>query len=202
MNVFRHKRGLAVSDLCNKCDNEPQSMLHCLQDCSIARDVWNYLDPSIVEHANASDFRSWITSVVNGKEEVVTARIWWIWWNSCNHFFNLNEPWLRRKISCLARALMNELKRVKNVLKVNCDASVLSDSLVVGFRCVIRDHYNTWMLDCSRCLSFDSVFRNELLTARNGLIIVWKVNCDSLICETDSMKVYLLLTILSTMFRR
>ncbi|KAL4317614.1 hypothetical protein AHAS_Ahas15G0402700 [Arachis hypogaea] len=82
-NVFCHKRDLAVSDLCNKCGNEPESVLHCLRDCSTVRDVWNSLDPSIVEHANISDFRSWITSVINGKEEVVAAGIWWIWRNRC-----------------------------------------------------------------------------------------------------------------------
>ncbi|KAL4315268.1 hypothetical protein AHAS_Ahas15G0168100 [Arachis hypogaea] len=74
-NVFRHKRGLAVSDLCNKYSHESESVLHCLWDCCTARHIWNSLDPSIVEHVNASDFLSWITSIINGKEEVVAAEI-------------------------------------------------------------------------------------------------------------------------------
>ncbi|XLR25192.1 hypothetical protein HN51_071701 [Arachis hypogaea] len=116
-NVFCHKRDLAVSDLCNKCGNEPESVLHCLRDCSTVRDVWNSLDPSIVEHANISDFRSWITSVIN----VIS----------------------------------------QNILKVNYDAGIFSDSLVVGFECVIRDHYGTWVLGSSGRMSFDLVFRQS-----------------------------------------
>ncbi|KAL4372844.1 hypothetical protein AHAS_Ahas05G0022400 [Arachis hypogaea] len=81
-----------------------------------------------------------------------------------------------------------------DTLKVNCDASVLKGVQRAAFGCVLRDDRGRWVLGRSGALPFWSVYCCELLAFWQGLMLAWEVGCTSVICETDSLDAYLVLS--------
>ncbi|XP_072056282.1 uncharacterized protein [Arachis hypogaea] len=53
---FRLGHGLALSSTCHRCQNGSESILHCLQECHSAKEVWNLLDL----YSDNSDLRDWL----------------------------------------------------------------------------------------------------------------------------------------------
>ncbi|XP_057730387.1 uncharacterized protein LOC130945696 [Arachis stenosperma] len=56
MAEFRLGHDLALSSTCHRCQNGSESLLHCLQECPSAKEVWNLLDL----YSDNSDLRDWL----------------------------------------------------------------------------------------------------------------------------------------------
>ncbi|KAL4371000.1 hypothetical protein AHAS_Ahas06G0122000 [Arachis hypogaea] len=140
--------------------------------------------------------------------------IWWIWRHRCHEVFNPDEVWSNKKVAILARNMSFDLRNLhynwiiysdikrkfkwepspNGTFKVNYDASVLQGVQRASFGCVMRDDRRRWALGRSGALPFWSVYRCELLASWQGLMLAWEVSCQRVICETDSLDAYFVLS--------
>ncbi|XP_015939884.1 uncharacterized protein LOC107465419 [Arachis duranensis] len=56
---FRLGHGLALSNTCHRCQNGSESILHCLQECPSAKEVWNLLGM----YSDNSNLHDWLYRV-------------------------------------------------------------------------------------------------------------------------------------------
>ncbi|KAL4288628.1 hypothetical protein AHAS_Ahas19G0305200 [Arachis hypogaea] len=81
-----------------------------------------------------------------------------------------------------------------NVCKVNCDASVFENEQLAGFGCIIRDSMGIWIKGCSASIPLSSVLCCELHAIWRGLVMAWDCECKEVICETDNLDAFLLVS--------
>lgn len=68
------------SPICQRCRSVPESILHCLRDCSLSKHVWLALNFNSVSFFSILDTKSRLrrgTSEENS--QLFLATIWWLW---------------------------------------------------------------------------------------------------------------------------
>ncbi|KAL4295023.1 hypothetical protein AHAS_Ahas18G0286600 [Arachis hypogaea] len=160
------------------------------------------------------DFVSWIRSNLNKNEFLFAAAFWWIWRDRNNDIFHQDDPWSKEKIVHLVQHAARDFSKVvtnqkhiipfslqynwepppMNVCKVNCDASVFENGQLAGFGCIIRDSMGIWMKGCSASIPLSSVLSCELHAIWRGLVMAWDCEYKEVICETDNLDAFLLVS--------
>ncbi|MED6205429.1 hypothetical protein PIB30_118394 [Stylosanthes scabra] len=210
-NVFRFNRGVVSSMLCSRCNLYPETVLHCLRDCPMARPIWDYMQFPTSDMVHSADIKTWISSGVHLDELVFCATLWWIWRDRNNSIFNPDEKWSPLKVKALSLSLAKELNLFNHmqpatvpmsllvdwsppngsIVKINCDASVHKEGHVAGFGCVIRNSTKCWIKGCFGTLPTCSVLRGELFAIWRGLFLAWECGYRDVCCETDCLDAFL-----------
>ncbi|KAL4330856.1 hypothetical protein AHAS_Ahas13G0441900 [Arachis hypogaea] len=143
-----------------------------------------------------------------------TAAFWWIWRDRNNDIFYQDDPWSKEKIVHLVQHAARDFSKVvtnqkhiipsslqynwepppMNVCKVNCDASVFENGQLASFGCIIRDSMGIWMKGCSASIPLSSVLSCELHAIWRGLVMAWDCECKEVICETDNLDAFFLVS--------
>ncbi|MED6190115.1 hypothetical protein PIB30_102604, partial [Stylosanthes scabra] len=71
-NDFRWRRRLSRSSICSRCGLCPETIIHCFRDCSIAKAIWDSLDPSFASSPD-SDFSRWFKHCIVVNEKLLTT---------------------------------------------------------------------------------------------------------------------------------
>ncbi|MED6188068.1 hypothetical protein PIB30_116853 [Stylosanthes scabra] len=213
-SVFRHRSGLAASDLCPLCGEESETVTHCLLNCSRARDFWSIFSPSL--SLPVSDLASWVRFALRYAEAVTAAGLWWQWRFRNQLIFNQDEVWSLSKVVFWARGMVHDieaclcrspfLRSPINCLtwskppiglhKVNCDASFFQNSNRAGFGCVIRDEEGAWLKGCSGQLP--PGLSAAVRSLPSGEVLCWREN---VVCNQSFVKQILgKLSLLSSAF--
>ena len=74
MNNNRHGRVISNSALCPMCNVESESILHCLRDCVIAKDVWSKIsDNWLNEDFFLMSLKEWLLFNFANQKEINNA---------------------------------------------------------------------------------------------------------------------------------
>ncbi|KAL4343881.1 hypothetical protein AHAS_Ahas11G0122700 [Arachis hypogaea] len=187
---YRFQRGISTSDFCQRCYLPLEDINHCFRTCQKARQIWISLNLGMTAEDSNLDFVSWIRSNLNKNEFLFAAAFWWIWRDRNNDIFHQDDPWSKEKIVHLVKHEPPPM----NVCKVNCDASVFENEQLAGFGCIIRDSMEIWIKGCSASIPLSSVLCCELHAIWRGLIMAWNCECKEVICETDNLDAFLLVS--------
>lgn len=75
-----HHRGMAPSDMCQRCRIAEESILHCVRDCHAPRSVWLSLGFSTNEFFLQDDVMLWIKEgLASGHTNRFLVGLWWNW---------------------------------------------------------------------------------------------------------------------------
>ena len=211
---YRFQRGISTSDFCQRCYLALEDINHCFRTCQKARQIWISLNLGMTAEDSSLDFVSWIRSNLNKNEFLFAAAFWWIWRDRNNDIFHQDDPWSKEKIVHLVKHAARDFSNVvinqkhiipsslkynwepppMNVCKVNCDASVFENEQLAGFGCIIRDSMGIWIKGCSASIPLSSVLCCELHAIWRGLVMAWDCECKEVICETDNLDAFLLVS--------
>ncbi|MED6125224.1 hypothetical protein PIB30_066614 [Stylosanthes scabra] len=139
MASFCCRRGFVSSDSCTRCHSAVETSLHCLRDCPFARDIWSKM--------------GFTPSPLN-MQQLDCSRY------RNNAIFNQHDPWAPANIT------FDWIPPAASAVKLNCDASTISASSVLG---------------------------DELLAIWKDLLLEWEAGYKEIICETDCHETYILL---------
>jgi ribonuclease HI len=93
-NLARKTKGMTTTDLCHICNLEPESILHTLRDCTLAKETWmKLLDTTIQYFFTTNDLQNWmyenLSKRIQGNWNIVFAvTIDTLWCARNNYIFN------------------------------------------------------------------------------------------------------------------
>ncbi|KAL4275940.1 hypothetical protein AHAS_Ahas20G0157400 [Arachis hypogaea] len=76
------------SDLCLRCNTEPETISHCLRECPKTKAIWYSLNLKVY----GQQLDCWLRSGMNSNAFLFSATIWWIWRDRNNDVFNPANP--------------------------------------------------------------------------------------------------------------
>ncbi|KAL4293782.1 hypothetical protein AHAS_Ahas18G0162500 [Arachis hypogaea] len=208
------KLDLMLFDPIKQAGDKTEDINHCFRTCQKARQIWISLNLGMTAEDSSLKFVSWIRSNLNKNEFLFAAAFWWIWMDRNNDIFHQDDPWSKEKIVHLVKHAARDFSNVvinqkhiipsslkynwepppMNVCKVNCDASVFENEQLAGFGCIIRDSMGIWIKGCSASIPLSSVLCCELHAIWRGLVMAWDCECKEVICETDNLDAFLLVS--------
>ncbi|XP_016164363.1 uncharacterized protein LOC107606867 [Arachis ipaensis] len=202
---FRLGRGLALSRTCHRCQNDFESILHCLRECPSAKEIWNLLGL----YSDNSDLCDWLYRGARSEDVFLFfLTIWWIWRSRNHDLFNIDDSWSASKVVSLIRSSVREFHTIFSMhqslsppslclywvlppihsVKLNCDVSCFSPFGYAGFGCIIRNSDGCWLKGCTRKIEVCSVLFAELYAIWRGLFLTWDSGFREVICETDCLE--------------
>ena len=97
-NLTRNSRGMAPNDLCPICNAEPESIIHTIRDCHLAKATWNkILGNTSPNFYNFDDLQHWLfwnlsRRDIEGWSTVFAVTVDCLWWARNNYIFNNMIP--------------------------------------------------------------------------------------------------------------
>ncbi|KAF7830841.1 reverse transcriptase [Senna tora] len=214
-------KGIQVPNVCPICNQDNETQLHILRDCSYARRMWGNLKfISANALASCSD---WIFSNVSdnsdfceqvSRSSVFVFGLWELWLNRNRVIFqdlhSLPASSGRKvfvksvEFSHLAKDFLPkvDINRcwVKWVpppdgwLKLNTDGSCLGNPGSMAAAGIIRDSNGNWISGFSKQLGFGNSLKAELWAIALGIKLAKDLACERLVVESDSLYAVNLIT--------
>ncbi|XP_057755722.1 uncharacterized protein LOC130974897 [Arachis stenosperma] len=171
------RRHLSSSSLCTRCNQLPETILHCFRDCEVVRSVWVSLGFSDVCFFGSYEVHDWFKhGLLNEGCSKFAAIIWSIW---------QDIYWVNCIQSSQGLKLLSWSPPEPGAWKLNCDGSVNLGDDCAGFGWVIRDSSSQWVMGCSGNSFGSSVIKMELWSIWKGLAWAWEAGLKLVVCETD-----------------
>ncbi|KAF7821947.1 ribonuclease H [Senna tora] len=208
---------MGSSGACARCDEEVESVLHCIRDCTCAKEIWTLLGFDVNSRSFQLDFRSWFElhcpKLISGKEGpkaeyLFVLGTWFCWKYRNEHILgdkrstkwdiNLN---IRTMVEICFNAfweatssvpkisrLVGWVKPVAGTIKINTDGSALGNPERAGFGGVCRDEKGHWHCGFSGSIGQSTNMLAELAAIRAGLQIGSGMSGGNIVLETDSLE--------------
>ncbi|KAL4301309.1 hypothetical protein AHAS_Ahas17G0288000 [Arachis hypogaea] len=190
---LRFRRHLSSSSLCTRCNQLPETILHCFRDCEVVRSTWVSLGFSDVCFFGSHEVHDWFKhGLLNEGCSKFAAIIWSIWQDiNMDNFQGVFGS--AGSIAYKARRCMvdfeyttqNRSPPEPGAWKLNCDGSVNLGDDCADFGWVIRDNSSQWVMGCSGYSFGSSVIKMELWSIWKGLAWAWEAGLKLVVCETD-----------------
>ncbi|CAA0818851.1 Polynucleotidyl transferase- ribonuclease H-like superfamily protein [Striga hermonthica] len=155
-NVERRRRHISDSPICTLCSRYEESILHCLRDCTGARQIWRLLIPEA--WSVALGIRTAISSEVNLRSLGVERGVRLIRWEA----------------------------PVDGTFKVNTDGCFISTSGMATAGGLVRDAGGRWIGVFTMNIGYCLITRAELWGLFQGLLLAWDLGCRKVIVEVDN----------------
>ncbi|KAL4395796.1 hypothetical protein AHAS_Ahas01G0027700 [Arachis hypogaea] len=208
------RRHLSSSSLCTRCNQLPETILHCFRDCEVVRSVWVSLGFSDVCFFGSYEVHDWFKhGLLNEGCSKFAAIIWSIWQDrNMGNFqgvFGSTGSIAYKARRCMVDFEYTTQNRVcciqglkplswsppePGAWKLNCDGSVNLRDDCAGFGWVIRDSSSQWVMGCSENSFGSSVIKMELWSIWKGLAWAWEAGLKLVVCETDCAAAFELVT--------
>ncbi|XP_021746156.1 uncharacterized protein LOC110712039 [Chenopodium quinoa] len=209
------QRHIVGDSKCPLCENENETILHALFDCTMAKEIWLHSQyRRIVDEAPAESFADrwvWLDQKVQGDGIYQIAALIWAAWRCRNLLLfegvRSNPTVLAGNLcrwvadyGAYAKCVFNPQKRVgiksnsvwlpplRGVLKLNVDAHVGSaGKAAVGV--VGRNEDGTIVLTATQSIVQQSPEIAEAVAVRYGMIIARRFGFENIWIESDSLNV-------------
>ena len=160
---FRFVRNLCDTPVCQRCGQDMETILHCLRDCDMSRNIWCMLDFGDDAFFSENQTLLWFkNSIRHRPTHIFVSAIWCLWrrrnaallegviwsdWYTLHMVLSYAEDILR----CLSLPTHLNTWAIRDswiappigYFKLNVDGSVFPLLLRGGFGGVIRDHSGT-----------------------------------------------------------
>ncbi|GMP70392.1 hypothetical protein CsSME_00029263 [Camellia sinensis var. sinensis] len=158
------RRHVSVAGNCVLCPNCPETLLHCVRDCHVAKQVWE-LSPLRfeVQSWNCTDFSQWVSVIGNRVDEyglgLFFSLCWGLWsarnqaiFNEVVHSAEDIVLWVCELLHDFSLANHRPISApvfedpvcwvapIDGFYKVNFDGAVFNHLMAVGVGVIIRDH--------------------------------------------------------------
>ena len=205
---LRHHCGLTMSSVCGHCQVQHEDVLHCLQDCVRAREVWDefHLEPSFFHHM---DFRSWMQHIARRSDIWLVYNI--LWWVQCHrNWALLNGSFMPKDQLCqlissdlqalagddentnvtmrLPRLVQQEWPR-GDIVKLNVDGTSRGNPSRARFGSLARNVEGIFLFGFQGYFGIYGNLLMKLIETRQRLFIAQQRGFCKVACETDSMEV-------------
>ncbi|XP_057720278.1 uncharacterized protein LOC130934758 [Arachis stenosperma] len=205
MAEFHLGRGLALSSTCHRCQNDSESIFHCLRECPSAKEVWNLLGL----YSDNSNLPDWLYRCAKSRDIFLFfSTIWRIWRSRNQDLFSIDDSWSASKVVSLIRSSVREFHTIFSMhqslsppslclhwvpppvhsVKLNCDASWFAPFGYAGFGCIICNPDGCWLKGCTEKVEVCSVLFAELYAIWRSLLLAWESGFREVICETDCLE--------------
>ncbi|KAL0005366.1 hypothetical protein SO802_012927 [Lithocarpus litseifolius] len=208
-------RGITQDAQCCVCNNERESIIHAIRDCSFAKSVWdNFSTASDIPGFYNLDLCPWLKINLNFQslrsdlmpwKVLFSFVVWNLWVHRNNVAFKgvrLNQNlWSHIKhaatefLFCAGktgRAVTREARSVRWLrpspgwVRLNTDGSSLGNPGKAGGGGLIRDENGSWIKGFIRNIGFSSSMEAELWALRDGLSLCLSLNIYAVEVEIDA----------------
>ncbi|KAK2378521.1 hypothetical protein QL285_066416 [Trifolium repens] len=209
-----NNRNMAASNLCVRCQNNEETIIHCIRDCTFAKNLWINLGFSDISFFSNSDLVNWLKTNATGAAACsFLAGLWWSWkarnmvcvGNESIHLFQVVSE--ARRLSALLSILhppalaRHEAIRLvswhpsrENCFVLNVDGSCNTISGRAGTGGLIRRGDGSWVIGFSSFLGMSNNTYAEIMAIYQGLRLAKDSGCLFVICYSDSKGVIDLIT--------
>lgn len=215
-SLLRSKH-VQVDSACPLCQQQRESISHCLVQCSFARSCWARIEAD-TNMAVGISFATWLDGCLRasqGETRKMIAMVCWAIWTARNDQVWNNKGATVDGVIGLARTTLNQWskaqdrskvptaafltaedgserwsKPVGTVLKINVDAALFAEAGKYSSACVVRDTRGQFLEAISSCkLGMVSPEMAEILGVREALSWIKRKSWQRVIVETDSLVV-------------
>lgn len=214
-NAFRAHRHCTTDTSCQRCGSGHETLLHALRDCNDSKKIWRSLAWDQQPLFFDQDCYNWIISNIHGAHGVAFAIICWFIWKARNAstFEDVSwEPWYMVNQIATLHGVLHDVygknpvtKGTRQVtwsspppdfVKINVDGSSLGNPGRSGFGGVIRNSHGEWIMGFSGFCGVTTNINSELMAIQVGLKLAWDKDYRDVICESDSLRVQILYSVL------
>ncbi|CAH9100084.1 unnamed protein product [Cuscuta epithymum] len=212
-NIERVRRHLSDDHICHICNDEDETVLHMVRDCTFAALCWKNAALGLARTGdNSFNSLEWLRSHCQEKRDntgriphaSIFAYIIWFIWKSRNAWIFEGVPLNAERVVRNAYAQAEEYnvftstqdikqlkvpKRIKwlpHCFKLNCDDSSWGSGREAGAGGVIRNHKGEWILRFTINIGKADNFNVELRGLRQGLLLARELDLKRVIVEIDS----------------
>ncbi|GKV27995.1 hypothetical protein SLEP1_g37098 [Rubroshorea leprosula] len=208
--------GIADSDLCPRCQREPESLNHLFRECPYSNLLWDALTPFPINAMFLDlNFADWLrshsclqTNVGGLKWNTIFSFIIWSLWYLRNQLvhegknlpINVACDLIQSRIVDFQKYYSSKQQKLpgkatifvkwnpppEGAIKLNTDGSAFGNPGMAGAGGVFRDHLGNWILGFSRNIGHTTSIAAKLWAIRDGLKLVVSRGYNRLILETDS----------------
>ena len=213
------RRGFGNDDLCPICQEDRESILHALRDCTRVRAIWLQLGVSYINQSFwGNNLQEWLnvngsrgSRVMYGRNHWSTLFSFavWMFWKSRNQAVftgKAQSPKLYYEIENMCTEFMYCVssprcpvqrvvvtcrweKPLEGWIKLNTDGCALGSMGLAGCGGVVRDSHGEWISGFSRHIGTTNSFVAELWGLRDGLFMCSNLNIPFLIVEMDAKSI-------------
>ncbi|GLT63422.1 hypothetical protein SLA2020_359880 [Shorea laevis] len=216
-NSTRFARGMAQNDICPRCCNDQEDILHLFRDCPASKGIWEmWINDGLWYRWQQMDRLTWIShnlsrsnvKVEYGLEWGVAFAIvcWYIWlgWNKAA--FNDDLTWTSGRASMLTTHFMEAASLLKQnhirpsseclvgwdpppsgFVKLNVDGSARGSPGPSAVGGCCRDTSGNWLFGFNQQLGDGHAIRAALFALWKGMELTWNKGYRQVIVETDSL---------------
>ncbi|XP_057438018.1 uncharacterized protein LOC130730125 [Lotus japonicus] len=207
-NECRFKRCLTPSSECVLCHDGDETVLHCLRDCRVAKELWNRVGFAAANPLFlVQDQHVWLRELLGDSDPLASAAIWWIWrvrYHFCLENTLMNHFVVASSITNMARDIQScfgisnagpssSLRLVRwhprnhGRLVLNVDGSVRDNPSRGGFGGCLRGDLGQWLGGFYGFRDDLNILYLELLAIFYGLSMVWDRGDRNVECQSDSL---------------
>jgi len=206
--ILNH-RGIPLDSICPLCDNEPETLIHCLFNCNRAKAIWNLMvGPSFGLPEEDSSIFMWSHDSVNKLGIVIPSIMWSIWCaRNAKVFDDISMPLMAalskievmtRDVTQVFNSMHKEITSIQLQLIswkkchldsyiLNVDGSAQTNPEMAGFGGLIRDFDGQFMRGFHGNIGYSNILHVEILALIHGIQICWDEGLRDIICYTDFM---------------
>ncbi|KAJ1417617.1 Ribonuclease H domain [Sesbania bispinosa] len=184
-----HRRHISDSALCPRCTIQPESIIHCLRDCSKARLIWDRLGFTTQPHFFDHDLIYWLKKHAKHSSEILfLATIWWIWrWRNKEVFDT--DRWEIEFIIRQILLMKSEVTRAGDVLLAELLALKIGLDFAwnIGYRRILCESDSLEVVHLLSCqiLPTSAPHQNTLREINDLLNRNWDVNIKHIMREAN-----------------
>ncbi|KAJ1434634.1 Ribonuclease H domain [Sesbania bispinosa] len=170
-------RGLTVDVACPRCDHPTETILHCLRDCTKAREIWHGLGMDArANFYNEVPAAEWIASGAQLHGILFLTGLWEVWRSRNSSVFESIVPpaWETREVGCPCL----------DQIALNTNGSVIDNK--GDFGGLLRSHSGEWIWGFYGNMGHGDILGAELLALVRGLWLCWDLQYKIVKCMTDS----------------
>ncbi|GLT67725.1 hypothetical protein SLA2020_400120 [Shorea laevis] len=216
-NSSRMARGLTTDDLCPRCQNGSEDILHCFRDCPSSRRVWSrWISDTLWQQWQGMDQIEWIHHNLSRGNVLIEHNLpwssafpaicWYIWLARNKAVFEGDKDWIISKEHQLRYHLMEATLGLKKhirtprfeqligwerppsgFVKINVDGSTRGTPGESAAGGLCRDSNGDWIFGFTQHLGMGYAIRAELFAIWKGLTLAWEKGYRKVIIETDSL---------------
>ncbi|CAN1122765.1 Putative ribonuclease H protein At1g65750 [Linum perenne] len=209
------RRHMAANGDCSRCPGVKEDTLHAIQDCKLAKQVWQgFIQQTDSASFFTDDFHNWLLKGLKSPDFGLTfGVVIWILWKARNEAIFENKlvtsdqlrlrvlHWIagvRETMKANSQVGLGDAKQKSEVMiglnpapsdwvTVNTDGSVIGSTNRAAACGIIRDHLGRPIATFSANLGSCTIMRAELRAAEMGFGIAWNMGLRKVHLQMDSL---------------
>ncbi|KAF7842623.1 putative ribonuclease H protein At1g65750 family [Senna tora] len=184
-------RGMGANSMCLRCRMHDETILHCLRDCPVSKQIWAHFGFANSPQFNEENVLTWIYNLTGMKnlessdQDIKFLCVLYNIWKSRNAWKSSGglDPVIKR-----TPLLVSWRKPREGFWKLNTDGSALGNPGPAGVGGILRNDEGAWVGGFSEYIGVRSNMFAELLAIKKGLMLSLDLGLRRLEVESDCLE--------------